>query len=213
MEVLRMTSSQSGSPDNEMGYGVIDAWAALKYRSVTGVVRLSSSSQPLPDYSISIIMGDSIYQTVTNSSGWFAFCPGELGPFTISQGTGEGSVIPVSGTLGVDGLELEVFVDQEPGNSPPSAFPNPSTEGVWVGFDLLEGPADVSMSVFDLMGRQVFRYDRSDLAPGSYRAPLPGEAFYWDGNCDDGSRASSGVYIISLRLGESVHLIKCALVR
>jgi hypothetical protein len=122
-------------------------------------------------------------------------------------------VIPVSGTLDEAGVELEVFVDQQPDNSPPNAYPNPSFEGVYIGFDLMDGPADVRLSVFDLTGQLIHSSIRNDLESGAYRAPLPGEAFYWDGYCDDGSQAASGVYIISLGIGDEVQLIKCTIVR
>lgn len=213
MEILKLTASHSHAPDNSIGHGVIDAFAALKYRSVTGRVVLSSSFAPLPEYPLTVTMGDSVYSTETNGSGYFAFCPGVTGPFTVSDGGGQGSVIPVSGTLDDEGVELEVFVDPEPGSDPPSVFPNPSTEGVYVGFDLQQGPVDVELTVFDLTGQLVHRSLRTAAGPGTFRAPLPEEAFYWDGKSSDGSLSASGVYIISLRRGDSIHLMKCSLVR
>lgn len=212
-EVLRSTATSSGSPDNSIGYGIIDAFAALRYRSVTGVVRLSSSCGTLPDYPLTIITGDSVYQTWTNSGGWFAFSPWVLGDFTVCDGGGEGQVIPVSGSLVEEGVEITVYVDLDPVDSPPTVFPNPSTEGVYIGFDLTSGPADVHLAVFDLTGQQVYGLVRTGLEPGSYRAPLPGEAFHWDGTLEDGGQAASGVYIISLRTGGSTELLKCAIVR
>lgn len=213
MEILKLTASRSHDPDNSIGYGIIDAFAALKYRSVTGRVVLSSSFAPLPEYPLTVTMGDSVHSTETNGSGFFAFCPGSTGPFTVSGGGGQGSVIPVSGTLGDEGVELEVFVDPEPGSDPPSVFPNPSTEGVYVGFDLPQGPVDVELTVFDLTGQLVYRSTRAAAGPGTFRAPIPGEAFYWDGRSSDGNVSASGVYIISLRRGGSIHLMKCSLVR
>ncbi|OPL20032.1 MAG: hypothetical protein AVO35_00815 [Candidatus Aegiribacteria sp. MLS_C] len=213
MEVLRNTASSSGSPDNSIGYGIVDAYAALMYRSVTGVVRLSSSSATVPDYPLVVITGDSVFQTLSNAEGWFALSPWVLGDFTVSGGGGEGQVIPVTGSLSEEGVEITVYVDLDPSDSPPTVFPNPSSEGVYVGFDLTSGPADVCLSVFDLTGQPVHGLCRTGLEPGSYRAPLPGEAFYWDGTCDDGGQAASGVYIISLRTGGSTELLKCTIVR
>ena len=77
----------------------------------------------------------------------------------------------------------------------------------------MNGPVDAELTVFDLTGHVVYKTVRSDIGPGSFRAPLPGEAFYWDGTCDDGSPASSGVYIVFLRTGGTVNLLKCSLVR
>ena len=213
MTVLRATASRSDSPDNVMGYGILDAYAALKYMSVTGHVRFSISGDPAAEYPLTITLGDSIYDTETNESGWFAFSPGELGEYVVSDGGGSGYVIPVSGTLSEDGVEIEVFVDREPGLAPPSVFPNPSSSGVYVGFDLPDGPMDVELSIYDITGQLLHHSVRSGIGPGSFRAPLPEEAFYWDGSCEDGSAASSGIYIVSLRTGDSIVLLKSSLVR
>jgi hypothetical protein len=213
MEILRLTSSKNESPDNSQGYGIIDAYAALKYRSVTGSVRYSISGEYLPGYPLALVMGDSVYLIETNRSGWFTFCSGELGEYSINDAGGDGSVIPVSGTLGIEGVEVEVFVDQTPGNVAPSAYPNPSTEGIYVGFDIVTGPVDAELAIFDLTGQIVCRLLRRGIGPGSFRAPLPGEAFYWNGICDDGDPASSGIYIVILRTGDNMYLLKCSLVR
>ncbi len=213
MSILRSTSSQSSSPDNSAGYGIINAFAALKYHSVTGSVRSSRSGEYMPEYPLALIMDNLIYQIETNRSGWFAFCPGKLGEFTLIDGGGGGSVIPVSGTLCAGGLEIEVFVDQTPCSAAPSVYPNPSTGGIYIGFDLMNGPVDAELTVFDLTGHMIYESVRRSIGPGSFRAPLPGEAFHWDGTYTDGSSAASGVYIVSLRTGGAVNLLKCSLVR
>ncbi|MCD4776048.1 MAG: S8 family peptidase [Candidatus Aegiribacteria sp.] len=213
MEILRLTSSQNESPDNSAGYGTINAYAALKYHSVTGSVRSSCSGEYLQGYPLALAMSDSIYLIETNQSGWFAFCPGELGAYSINDAGGDGSVIPVTGTLGAEGVEVDVYIDQAPGRVAPSAYPNPSTEGIYVGFDIITGPVDAELTIFDLTGQMVYKSIRRGIGPGSFRAPLPGEAFYWNGICDDGSFASSGIYIVTLRTGDTIYLIKCSLVR
>ncbi len=213
MEILRLTASQSNSPDNSAGYGIINAFAALKYHSVTGSVRSSLNGEYMPEYPLTLIMGDSLYLIETNQSGWFAFYPGKLGEFTLSDGGGSGYLIPVTGTLSAEGVEIEIFVDQTLCASTPSIYPNPSTEDVYIGFDLMDGPIDAELTVFDLTGHMIYKSERRGIGPGSFRAPLPGEAFHWDGTCDDGSPASSGVYIVFLRTGDNVDLLKCSLVR
>ncbi|NOQ23334.1 MAG: S8 family serine peptidase [Candidatus Aegiribacteria sp.] len=213
MEILRSTSSQSCTPGNSAGYGIINAYAALKYHSVTGSVRSSLTGDYIPEYPLTLTMGDSIYVMETNRSGWFAFCPGKLGEFIVSDGGGDGSVIPVTGTLRAEGVEIEMFVDQTSCTAAPSVYPNPSTEGIYIGFDLAAGPVDTELTVFDLTGQIIYESVRRGIGPGSFRAPLPEKAFYWDGTCNDGSPASSGIYIVSLRTGGMVHLMKCSMVR
>ena len=213
MEILRLTASQSNSPDNSAGYGIINAFAALKYHSVTGSVRSSLNGEYMPEYPLTLVMGDSLYLIETNQSGWFAFYPGKLGVFVFGDGGGSGYLIPVTGTLSAEGVEIELFVDQTLCASAPSIYPNPSTEDIYIGFDLTDGPIDAELTVFDLTGHMIYRSERRGIGPGSFRAPLPGEAFHWDGRCGDGSPASSGVYIVFLRTGDNVDLMKCSLVR
>ncbi len=213
IDILEITSLNTDSPDNDTGYGILNAFSALKYCSLTGSVRLSYSGAFLSDYPLTLIMGDSIYMIETNQAGWFAFCPGELGSFFISDGGGEGSVIPLSGTLEETGVEIQVFVNQTSGYESPSVYPNPSTGDVYIGFDMMNGPNDVSVTVYDLLGHIVHSSTRTDIGPGSFRAPLPGEAFFWDGLDDNGEPAASGIYIVLLKVGETTQLIKFAIAR
>ncbi len=213
MDVLKTTASMSETPDNDYGHGIVDAYSALKYGSVTGIVMSSDSFDPLPDYPICVVMDDSAFVTSTNGAGWFAVCPGEYGTYSILSSGGEGYLIPVSGTLGVEGVEVEVYVDQDPGSYPPSVYPSPSTGDVYVGFDVSQGPVDVEMNIYDLTGQLVHRSTRRGAAAGSYRAPVQGEAFHWDGKDPDGDPAASGIYIVSLKVGNSVQLLKFTLIR
>ncbi len=212
-EILRLTASQNDSPDNNVGYGIINAYSALKYRSITGSVRSSSSGDYMPDYPLTLIMGDTVFIIETNQSGWFAFCPSRLGEYTVSDGGGDGFVIPVSGVLGDEGVEIKVYVDQSPGASAPSVYPDPSSDGIYVGFDITGGPMDVTLTIFDLTGQMIYETVRNGIGPGSFRAPIPGEAFYWDGTCSDGSSVSSGIYFIIIRADDTIDLLKCTVIR
>jgi hypothetical protein len=213
MEILRITASQWEYPDNEMGYGIIDAYAALRYCSVTGIIRSSCTFQPLQDYPVQIVMEDTVLQTSSNDKGWFAVCPGELGGFSILQASGSGNVIPVSGTLDTAGVEVDVYVDQQAASAEPSVYPNPSFDGVYVGFDVTEGPVDAELTVYDITLQEIYHEERTGIGPGSFRAPLPGEAFHWDGKTEDGQRSASGIYIAVLRIGDDAELLKFSIVR
>ena len=149
----------------------------------------------------------------TNAGGWFAWDPGRMGAYTVADAGGWGSVLTSSGTLGQYGVELEVFVDPAAGPGQPSAYPNPSTEGFYIGFDVSGGPLDAELSVFDLSGHPVYNERRFGLENGVYRAPVPGEAFHWDGSDTGGDTVAAGVYVALLKLGDDVHLLKLAAVR
>lgn len=213
MEVLSQTASVGSNPDNNIGHGIIDSYNALLYGSVTGSVRYSSDLQYAAGYPVEIVMDDTVYSTSTNDAGWFAFSPEEIGQFTVQDGGGDGILIPVTGVLDMEGVELDLYADRSPVAAPATVYPVPSKGDVYIGFDLAEGPMNVTLSIYDITGNLVHTETREDLGPGCFRAPIPGEAFRWDGNCLNGGSASSGIYIILLREGDTSRLLKCSLVR
>lgn len=212
-QALLATAGSSSSPDNDRGWGLIDASSAFRYGSVTGQVRRSDNGQPLGQYPIEVSLADTSAALQTNSMGWFAWDPGTTGPFTVTGDGGWGQLLTVSGTLGENGVELEVFVDPLSGAGAPSAYPNPSIEGFYVGFDISGDASDAELSVFDLSGGLVYNERRIGLEPGVYRAPVPGEAFYWDGTDQQGHPVAGGVYMALLRLGDRAHILKLAAIR
>lgn len=213
MEVLLQTASVSSNPDNSSGHGIIDSYKALLYRSVTGSVRYSNDLQYAAGYPLEIVMDDTVYSTTANDAGWFAFSPEGTGQFTVQDGGGDGTLIPVTGVLNTEGVELDLYADRSPDTSPPTVYPVPSTGDVYIGFDLMEGPISVTLSIYDLTGNLVHTETRDNIGPGCFRAPIPEEAFRWDGKCLNGDSASSGIYIILLTEGDTSRLLKCSLVR
>jgi hypothetical protein len=212
-DALLATAGSAQSPDNARGWGVLDAEAALMHRSVTGCVRRSDTGEPLAGYPVQVSVADTTAVVDTNGEGWFAWDPGRLGEYSVTGAGGWGTVLGVSGTLGQQGVTDTLFVDPAVGPGEPTAYPNPSTSGFYVGFDVPSGPSSAELSVFDLSGRLVYNERRNDLEAGVYRAPLPGEAFHWDGLDPGGAPAAGGVYIALVRLDGNVHPIKLALVR
>ncbi len=215
VEALRATSSRSGSPDNGFGWGIINAHAALMHRSVAGRVRRADTGEPLAGYSVEVQGGGGSASAATNDMGWFAVEPGFLGGFTVTGADGQwGIPLPVSGALDEGGAEVEMFVNPPgPSGLEPSIYPNPSFGGVYVGFDVEGAPGNVSFSVFTLEGALVTSIKAAGLAPGTYRAPVPGGAFYWDGLDGSGSPASSGVYMAVLEVNGRVHRLAFSIIR
>ncbi len=215
MEALKATASLTGSPDNDYGWGIIDAAAAMKHRSVTGIVRRSDTGEPLGDYTVQVIQNTNSAYAVTNSLGWFAIEPGLLGSFTVTGASGQwGLPIPESGSLGEYGAEVVLYVN--PSNltgMKPTVFPNPSMGGVFFGFDVEDGPLTATLSVFSVDGTVVATQTRENLPTGSYRAPLPQAAFLWDGRDMSGAQAASGVYMGLVTVGNTVHRVTFVLVR
>ncbi len=211
---IKATASRESNPDNSYGWGIADAYAALTYRSVTGSVRWSHTGEYIAGYPLTIqIAGNTPEVIETNADGWFALDPGVLGEYTVTDGGGSGIVIPVTGLLDSPGVEIELFVDPLQSLLEPSIYPNPSTEGIYLGFDVMAGPADAVMSIYTLTGDLIHSEQRMNLQTGIYRAPLPGEAFYWSGTESSGDNAASGTYFVRLTIGNDVFVSKFSLIR
>ncbi len=214
-EALKATASQGSSPDSEYGWGIIDATAAMMHRSVSGRVRRSDTGEALAGYTVRVSNGQTVSEAVTNDMGWFAVEPGFLGEFSATGAPGQwGFPMTVQGNLDQDGTEVSLFVDPASASGlAPSVFPNPASELVHIGFDVLQGPSDVSLAVFSLDGVPVHTQSRTGQPAGTYRAPITGEAFIWDCRDMSGEPVASGVYMVVLTVGGSPHRIGLAIVR
>jgi hypothetical protein len=78
-------------------------------------------------------------------------------------------------------------------------YPNPFNPETWIPFGLAEG-ADVTVTIYNMVGAPVRRIDLGYLEPGVYESRR--EAAYWDGRNALGERVASGVYIYELRAGD-----------
>ncbi len=212
-EALRSTSDRYSNPDNTYGYGIIDALEAVKHRSIIGQVRRSDTGAALTGHTVSItIESGTPVQTVTNDKGFFAIEPGDFGNFTATC-IGWGNPIAYNGVLDENGLEIIIFVDPVNSSELPSVYPNPSSGEFFVGFDVVDSSSDVSFSVFTLAGERIYHEERTSVPPGCYRAPLPEQAFLWNGLNESGEQAASGQYIGMLGIGDSIELLNLALIR
>lgn len=209
---LQITADRSDNPDNSYGYGIINALDAVKYNSIIGQVRRSDTAEPLAGITVNVLVhGTENILATTNESGYFAVTPEELGIF-VATAEGWGSPIPVTGSFDENGIEITIFVDPIASSGSPTVYPNPSSESFYIGYDLATS-GDVSLSIFTIDNQLVFFEERLAAPQGCYRAPLPGEAFFWNGLNEDNEEVSSGQYIALLKIGDSVELLNLALIR
>lgn len=75
-----------------------------------------------------------------------------------------------------------------------STFPNPANPSTTISYELLQ-VSDVSVSIYDLAGRQVWSRDLHVQSAGSH-------TLQWDGVNQDGVEVTSGVYIVQLSTPE-----------
>ncbi len=212
-EALVVTSDRYNSPDNSYGYGIVNALEAVKHRSIIGEVRRSDTGSVLQQTSVTITMETGTPLTATtNDQGFFAVEPGSYGNFTATC-SGWGMAIPYQGSLDESGTEIIIYVNPMDSSEAPSVYPNPSSGEFYIGFDLIGSAEDVSLSIFTLTNQRVFFEERIAVSAGCYRAPIDGQAFYWNGLNEEGESVSSGQYIGLLKIGDSVELLNLALIR
>ena len=93
-----------------------------------------------------------------------------------------GSVAQI--TLSVDDVMPEEF-------SISKAYPNPFNPTVNIDFSIPE-EADITIQIFDLLGRNVFNHEQNFNTAGNYR-------FQWHGVNDSGMPIASGVYFVTIQ--------------
>ena len=84
-------------------------------------------------------------------------------------------------------------------------YPNPFNPTTVIGYELVDR-GNVSLTVFDLAGREVRTLIEGIEASGSHRV-------FWDGRNNAGARVSSGVYMYRLRAGSEVRTRKMHLLK
>jgi hypothetical protein len=78
-------------------------------------------------------------------------------------------------------------------------WPNPFNPETWIPFQLSKD-ADVTITIYDIYGRLVRRFDLGYVPAGIYNTKY--NAIYWNGTNDSGERVSSGVYFYHIQAGK-----------
>jgi hypothetical protein len=154
------------------------------------------------------------------------FLPGvAAGSWVFAVGNDWDNAIPRTPVAGqvlvhewVDGATVEIVATRQPGSPllvPPgaelpralslsSAFPNPTNGGVELRLALPQR-IDVSLSVLDIQGREVWRTPTRQYGPGT-------RSLGWDGRSGQGP-VRSGIYLARVRAGEQILLRRFAIIR
>ena len=100
-------------------------------------------------------------------------------------------------------VDDELLLPEEFTVSP--AYPNPFNPTTTIDF-AIPAVSDMSIVIYDILGREMLRYDRSSLEAGYYQ-------FNWHGIDLSGRQAGSGVYIISVSNNEKHFTRKITLLK
>ena len=110
--------------------------------------------------------------------------------------------------VSVDGqslrVEVEPFFIDKLRPSRTDAFPNypnPFNPETWIPFQL-DRAAHVQITIYDVLGREIRRFDLGYLSAGYYKTRE--RAVYWDGRNDMNERVASGAYFYRLEAGDFI---------
>jgi hypothetical protein len=81
--------------------------------------------------------------------------------------------------------------------------PNPFSSNTVLRYRL-DDTREVSAAVYDVLGREVYRWPSREQLPGEY-------SLSWDGKDASGQRASSGVYWTRIKAGAEVRAARIVL--
>jgi hypothetical protein len=84
-------------------------------------------------------------------------------------------------------------------------YPNPSSDRILISYRTPVA-GDVSVTIFDTLGRDVMAWQRSGVAPGYHEVR-------WDATTYDGRRVAPGVYQCTVRAGADVRTCKMVVAR
>jgi len=84
-------------------------------------------------------------------------------------------------------------------------YPNPFNPSTTIQYELPK-TADVNITIYDILGRNVWSFEESTKAAGHY-------SFQWKGLNDNGKQVASGIYLISFSTPEFRAVQKAVLIR
>ncbi len=217
--IILETSSNSASPDNEMGYGIISAKNAIEFPNLENinnsyVLHKTIFDENVDPQSVKFISvhGDDVLQEFAMSKvseyDYTLTLPqsiiGEIINFSIMYADSQNNIhnLPEAGNYkfvyGTDIISLNLKIQNPVNNSQLSDFfPNPfiPAEHKTVGFNYItNGNELIKILIIDGAGQKVKEVSFTTTSSGI-------EKFLWDGHSEQGFLCASGVYYALIQLG------------
>ena len=89
-------------------------------------------------------------------------------------------------------------------------YPNPFNPETWIPFQLNQ-ESNVIISIYDVVGHSVRRFDLGRLPAGRYLNA--GQAAYWNGKTNSGEMSASGTYFYHLQADGYIETKRMILVK
>ena len=109
----------------------------------------------------------------------------------------DGSIAFRQGIANLENLLASLIIPKETALHP--NYPNPFNPETWIPYQLA-APAEVALTIYDMIGQMVRRLAVGHQAAGLYQSR--NRAAYWDGRNQRGESIASGLYFYTLRAGE-----------
>ena len=105
----------------------------------------------------------------------------------------DGSIAFRQGIENLQNLLASLIIPQE--TALHANYPNPFNPETWIPYQLT-APAEVTLTIYDMNGQKIRRFELGHQAAGSYQSRS--RAVYWDGRNDRGESVASGLYFYTL---------------
>ena len=109
----------------------------------------------------------------------------------------DGSIVFQQGIANLQSLLTSLIIPEE--TALHANYPNPFNPETWIPYQLAV-PAEVALTIYDMHGGAIRRFEAGYQAAGMYRSRS--RALYWDGRNQSGESVASGLYFYTLRAGE-----------
>jgi subtilase family protein len=218
---LRISGDHWDRPNNQAGWGMIDAMKALRADSAVFGRLLGLNGEPIADEFVRLWDPVALIpvETKTSPDGWFRFEHVPPGPYHLYCGYGSDFANPnnvgVDTALSLPMLPREIHLQLKEQVSvtaqKPSAFvvseayPNPANPGTAFHYTLpTEHARTITLRVYSVTGQVVWQ----QAFPAN-----PSGMLTWNGRTWSGREAASGVYLARIECGTESTVKRVVLVR
>ncbi len=218
-EALRTTASQAGSPDNLMGYGIVNVVKAsglFNYLVVSPReihFETSFGDTESQDTTLSIInwQGAGVEWSATSNANWITvFPPAGLtddlilvsaDPSHLKAGINRDSIVITADSAINSPQKVQVTFTLHP-SVQVLTFPNPFTDTLTVIVEEPDPLSRIRIAVFTVAGELVYRFPENDA----------GEIWQqtWDGRNERGEEVASGIYLLKVDVDDRSRIVKVA---
>ena len=186
----------------EVQGNVIDANTDTAFNDLSVTVRHLSSNAVMTDTTDDDGQFSAVFLDIFNNQSYRV---GDVFKIDIHSNSGDISFEPIQYTVTKEDVKLgRIILSNLTAKAIPKYsklmqnWPNPFNPETWIPFQLSKD-ADVTLTIYDIHGRLVHRFDLGYVPAGIYR--MKDNAIHWNGTNSAGERVSSGVYFYHIRAG------------